>query len=127
MMGNKDNNIINIENQNNEISNKDNNTPNNIDNLCKDNNTINDKTEKKVNMVIHSNFTSANYQYVKHINTKSSNNKKSKNEEDNEKNYYNKNKESLHPYIHFTNLSSKKLKILGSISKSKSDHSKTDI
>lgn len=124
-MGNKDN-IINIENQNNEISNKDNNIPNNIENLSKDNNTNNDKKEKKVNMVINSNYISANYQYVKHIKTKSSN-KKSKNGEDNEKNYYNKNKESLHPYIHFTNLSSKKLKILGSISKSKSDHSKTDI
>ena len=125
-MGNKDNNIINIENQNNEISNKDNNIPNNIENLSKDNNTNNDKKEKKVNMVINSNYISANYQYVKHIKTKSSN-KKSKNEEDNEKKYYNKNKESLHPYIHFTNLSSKKLKILGSISKSKSDHSKTGI
>lgn len=125
-MGNKDSNIINIEIQNNEISNKDSNIPNNIDNLSKNNNTNNDKTEKKVNMVIHSNFISANYQYVKHIKSKSSN-KKSKNEEDNENNYYNKNKESLHPYIHFTNLSSKKLKILGSISKSKSEHSKTDI
>ena len=37
------------------------------------------------------------------------------------------NNEILHPLIHFTNLSSKKLKILGSSSKTKTDNENNDV
>ena len=87
-------------------------------------NNINNK-DNKISINIHSNFQSANSQYFKHKNTKTLSNSKSK-EIDNDKNYLNKNKEFLHPLIHFTNLSSKKLKILGSISKSKEDKTNND-
>ena len=79
-------------------------------------NNINNE-DNKIGMIIHSNFQSANSQYVKHNNSKMFSNSKSKAIENNDKRYSNKNKELLNPLIHFTNLSSKKLKILGSISK----------
>ena len=72
-------------------------------------------------MNIQNNFLSANCQYVKHNNTRSSKNIKSKEDEEEkekekEKGRKYSNKDLLNPLIHFTNLSSKKLKILGSIS-----------
>ena len=68
-------------------------------------------------MSIQNNFLSANSQYVKHNNTRSSKNIKNKeDEEEKEKGKKYSNKDLLNPLIHFTNLSSKKLKILGSIS-----------
>ena len=74
-------------------------------------------------MNIQNNFLSANCQYVKHNNTRSSKNIKNKEDEEEkekekekEKGRKYSNKDLLNPLIHFTNLSSKKLKILGSIS-----------
>ena len=78
-------------------------------------------------MAIHSRFKSANSQYVKNNNTLSSNKSKGEIKLKKENEYVNKNKELLNPLIHFTNLSSKKLKILGSSSKSKTDQTKSNV
>ena len=96
----------------------------NIDNKNNDKIEDNKKEEKKYAMIIQSNFLSANSQYIKSINSICSKNSKSINKEIKENEYVKNNKEILNPLIHFTNLSSKKLKILGSSSKAKSDHSK---
>ena len=69
-------------------------------------------------MNIQNNFVSANCQYVKHNNTRSSKSIKNKEDEkEKERRRKYSNKDLLNPLIHFTNLSSKKLKILGSLSK----------
>ena len=136
-----ENKITNNENINIKISNNSNQTHNIINNNNKekieianiDNNNNNEiieqnkKEEKKFSMVIHSNFKSANSQYVKNNNTLSSNKSKGEIKIQKENEYLNKNKELLNPLIHFTNLSSKKLKILGSSSKSKTDQTKSDV
>ncbi len=96
----------------------------NIDNKNNDKIEDNKKEEKKYAMIIQSNFLSANSQYIKSINSICSKKSKSINKEVKENEYAKNNKEILNPLIHFTNLSSKKLKILGSSSKAKSDHSK---
>ncbi len=96
----------------------------NIDNKNNDKIEDNKKEEKKYAMIIQSNFLSANSQYIKSINSICSKKSKSINKEVKENEYVKNNKEILNPLIHFTNLSSKKLKILGSSSKAKSDHSK---
>ena len=91
----------------------------------KDNNNkeLNKKDNNQISLKIQSNFISANGKYVKHINTLASIKSKSKNgDTKNENNkHLNLNKDHLLPLIHFTNLSSKKLKILGSNSKIKSE------
>ena len=97
-------------------------SPKNEDNQ----NDKNNEEEKKYVMHIQSNYRSANYRYVKNYQTIATSKIKSKEQKDNENIYLNKNKEILNPLIHFTNLSSKKLKILGSFSKSKTDNSKTN-
>ena len=116
---------------------------NNKDSKENNNNELNKKDNNQFSLKIQSNFISANGKYVKHINTLASIRSKSKNGDTKYKN--NKhlninidlevinswnlpkglklhiNKDHLQPLIHFTNLSSKKLKILGSNSKIKSD------
>ena len=83
-------------------------------------NELNKKDNTYISINIHSNFKSANCQYVKHINTSASIKSKNKNNISKEKNNKNLNIDHLQPFIHFTNLSTKKLKILGSNSKTKS-------
>ena len=110
-----------------EISNEDNNKEkkeiSNVDNKIIDNlEEPIKKPEIKYSMVIQSNFKSANSQYIKSNNTLTSNKSKQEKilkEKEKGNEYLNKDKEILNPLIHFTNLSSKKLKILGSSSKSK--------
>jgi len=80
---------------------------------------LNKKDNIQISLNIQSNFMSANSQYVKHINTLASIKSKSKNNDIKEKNNKNLNIDHLQPLIHFTNMSSKKLKILGSNSKTK--------
>ena len=121
-ISNKDNNkeIIEISNEDNnkekkEISNVDNKIIDNLEEPIK-------KPEIKYSMIIQSNFKSANSQYIKSNNTLTSNKSKQEKilkEKEKGNEYLNKDKEILNPLIHFTNLSSKKLKILGSSSKSK--------
>jgi hypothetical protein len=130
----------NISKQNNLIiSNNSNQTKNIINNdnnkekieISKEDNKIIDnlepikKAEIKYSMIIQSSFKSANSQYIKSINSLASNKIQQDNnlqkEKEKEYEYSNKKKELLNPLIHFTNLSSKKLRILGSNSKSKSD------
>ena len=102
---NQTQNIINNNNkEKTEIENIDNNKNN-------ENIEQNKKEEKKISMAIHSRFKSANSQYVKNNNTLSSNKSKGEIKLKKENEYVNKNKELLNPLIHFTNLSSKKLKI----------------
>lgn len=110
-----------------EISNEDNNKEkkeiSNVDNKIIDNlEEPIKKPEIKYSMIIQSNFKSANSQYIKSNNTLTSNKSKQEKilkEKEKGNEYLNKDKEILNPLIHFTNLSSKKLKILGSSSKSK--------
>ena len=104
-------------------------TPNNKinNNIIKDEILEIDDKNNKISMNINSNFKSANFLYVTNKKTICSNLSKNKELNVNENKYLNKNQEILHPLIHFTNLSSKKLKILGSSSKSKSDNDKNDI
>ena len=87
------------------------------------NNELNKKDNNQITIKIQSNFISANGNYVKHINTLASIRSKSKNGDTKDENnkHLNINKDHLQPLIHFTNLSSKKLKILGSNTKIKSD------
>ena len=87
------------------------------------NNELNKKDNNQITIKIQSNFISANGNYVKHINTLASIRSKSKNGDTKDENnkHLNLNKDHLQPLIHFTNLSSKKLKILGSNTKIKSD------
>ena len=87
------------------------------------NNEFNKKDNNQITIKIQSNFISANGNYVKHINTLASIRSKSKNGDTKDENnkHLNINKDHLQPLIHFTNLSSKKLKILGSNTKIKSD------
>ena len=87
------------------------------------NNELNKKDNNQISLKIQSNFISANGKYVKHINTLASIRSKSKNGDTKNENkqLLNINKDHLQPLIHFTNLSSKKLKILGSNTKIKSD------
>ena len=89
-----------------------------VENIDKqnENDEINNKKDRIIHMTIQNNFLSANCQYIKHNNTRSSKNIKSKENEEQEKGRKYSNKDLLNPLIHFTNLSSKKLKILGSIS-----------
>ena len=96
---------------------------NNKDSKENNNNELNKKDNNQISLKIQSNFISANGKYVKHINTLASIRSKSKNGDTKYKNnkHLNINKDHLQPLIHFTNLSSKKLKILGSNSKIKSD------
>ena len=76
-------------------------------------------------MNLKSNFIFANSKYVKHKKNSSFN--KSNNGNINQNQNSNKNKSHLEPLIHFTNLSSKKLKILGYRSKPKTEQKKSDI
>ena len=87
------------------------------------NNELNKKDNNQITIKIQSNFISANGNYVKHINTLASIRSKSKNGDTKDENnkHLNINKDHLQPLIHFTNLSSKKLKILGSNSKIKNE------
>ena len=87
------------------------------------NNELNKKDNNQITIKIQSNFISANGNYVKHINTLASIRSKSKNGDTKDENnkHLNINKDHLQPLIHFTNLSSKKLKILGSNTKIKND------
>ena len=96
-------------------------------NIIKDEILEIDDKNNKISMNINSNFKSANFLYVTNKKTICSNQSKNKELNVNENKYLNKNQEILHPLIHFTNLSSKKLKILGSSSKSKTDNDKNDI
>ena len=84
-------------------------------------NELNKRDNIQISLNIQSNFISANSQYVKHINTLASIKSKSKNNDKKGKNNKNLNIDHLQPLIHFTNLSSKKLKILGSNSKAKTE------
>ena len=104
-------------------SNKNNNIVIKVDLVDEDNknNELN-KEETNFTMNITNNYKSANYHYVKHNKTIVTCKSITKNSKNNENQYINKNKEILNPFIHFTNLSSKKLKILGSSSKSKTDN-----
>ena len=96
-------------------------------NIIKNSNNSEQTPNNKISMNINSNFKSANFLYVTNKKTICSNLSKNKELNVNENKYLNKNQEILHPLIHFTNLSSKKLKILGSSSKSKTDNDKNDI
>ena len=96
---------------------------NNKDSKENNNYELNKKDNNQISLKIQSNFISANGKYVKHINTLASIRSKSKNGDTKYENnkHLNINKDHLQPLIHFTNLSSKKLKILGSNSKIKND------
>ena len=78
-------------------------------------------------MNINSNFKSANCLYVQNKKTLCSNQSKNIESNMNKNKLLNINNEILHPLIHFTNLSSKKLKILGSSSKTKTDNENNDV
>jgi hypothetical protein len=119
---NQTQNLIGIDNQYKiEVSNIDNKNNDKNEDIKKDEND-----KKKYAMIIQSSYKSANCQYVQSFNTLTSKKSKSNNENQKENEYLNNNKEILNPLIHFTNLSSKKLKILGSSSKSKTDHTKSN-
>ena len=94
-----------------------------VDSKFNNDNELNkkDNFQISISLNIQSNFMSANSQYVKHINTLASIKTKSKNNDIKEKNNKYLNIDHLQPLIHFTNLSSKKLKILGSNSKTKTE------
>ena len=94
-----------------------------VDSMDNNDNELNkkDNFQISISLNIQSNFMSANSQYVKHINTLASIKTKSKNNDIKEKNNKYLNIDHLQPLIHFTNLSSKKLKILGSNSKTKTE------
>ena len=119
--------ISNNSNQTQNIINNDNNKEK-IEILKEDNKIIDNlepikKAEIKYSMIIQSSFKSANSQYIKNNNSLVSNKIQQDNnlqkEKEKEYEYSNKKKEMLNPLIHFTNLSSKKLRILGSNSKPK--------
>ena len=106
--------------KNNNLKQNEKEAPNINDNQNKNDN-LNIKKDRIIHMNIQNNFLSSNSQYVKHNNTRSSKNIKNKedekeNQKEKEKGRKYSNKDLLNPLIHFTNLSSKKLKILGSIS-----------
>jgi hypothetical protein len=92
-----------------------------VNSMDNNDNELNKKDNLQISLNIQSNFMSANSQYVKHINTLASIKTKSKNNDIKEKNNKYLNIDHLQPLIHFTNLSSKKLKILGSNSKTKTE------
>ena len=100
----------------------------NNNNLIKDKDEILEVVNKnnQISMNINSNFKSANCSYVQNKKTLHSNQSKNIELNMNKNKYSNVNNEIIHPLIHFTNLSSKKLKILGSSSKTKTDNEKND-